>query len=362
MPSLRVGTTLAYLAILAYCLSFLAFSCCAALSHNHYTGGVPSQPQNNILDQVLTGNNNNNQQMVEDTADNILMTEESSESLAPWLDRVRPRCFRRFVQLYSNRGEISMALFSFTLFPHVFKCIFPMKWQSKRIGFHLSEVNEILKDHIDKLIPSSTAEENSEDVCSTGKRVFVPLCGKALDMAYLVTKAQEVVGVEAIQMAVEEFAMEHPDLNVKQMPGTKDGFIRFEGNKIVLLKGDYFTLDDTKAGGKMDAIWDRGSMVAIPVEMREDYVKIIGKLMAPGGKMLLVSLERRGVEEAVKNGPPFSMTEEVVRGLFESQDWVESMTLLQQTDQLETNPEDRERYQGLDHLFESVFLIQAKKG
>ena len=64
----------------------------------------------------------------------------------------------------------------------------------------------------------------------------------------------------------------------------------------------------------------------------------------------------------MKNGPPFSMTEEVVRGLFESQYWVESMTLLQQTDQLETNPEDRERYQGLDHLFESVFLIQAKKG
>ena len=237
-----------------------------------------------------------------------------------------------------------------------------MKWQSKRIGFHLSEINEILKAHIDKLIPSSTEENDEEGACLSGKRVFVPLCGKALDMAYLVTKAKEVVGVEAIQMALEEFAMENPDLNVTQIPGMKDGFIRFEGDKIVLLKGDFFTLDETNAGGRMDAIWDRGSMVAIPVEMREDYVKILGKLMAPGGKMLLVSLERRGEEEAMKNGPPFSMTEEVVRGLFESQDWVESMTMLQQTDQLQTNPEDRERYQGLDQLLESVFLIQARKG
>lgn len=188
----------------------------------------------------------------------------------------------------------------------------------------------------------------------------MPLCGKTIDMAYLVSKAKEVVGVEAIQMALEEFSQEHPDLKVA-MTGTKDGYTRFEGDKILLLKGDYFALDETSFGGRIDAIWDRGSMVAIPVEMREKYVEVLGKVLAPGGRMLLVSLERRGEDEAMKRGPPFSMTEGVVRGLFESQEWVESMTMIQQTDQLETNPEDRLRYEGLDQLLETVFLIKAKE-
>jgi len=106
---LRLGTTLAYLAILACSLSFLSCSCCAAVSHNLNTRS--EHPENNLLDQpnqVLTSNTINNKQMVEDMEDSILtMTEESSESLAPWLDRVRPRCFRQFVTLYSNSGEFS---------------------------------------------------------------------------------------------------------------------------------------------------------------------------------------------------------------------------------------------------------------
>jgi thiopurine S-methyltransferase len=180
-----------------------------------------------------------------------------------------------------------------------------------------------------------------------------------MDMAYLVTKAKDVVGVEAIEIALQEFSQEHPYLNIK-MAGTKDGYTRFEGDKIVLLKGDYFALDDTKIAGRVDAIWDRGSMVAIPLEMREKYVEVIGKLIAPGGRIMLVSLERRGEEEAMKRGPPFSLTEEVVRGLFESQDWVESVTMVQQTDQLETHTQERERYEGLDQLLETAFLIQAR--
>lgn len=216
--------------------------------------------------------------------------------------------------------------------------------------------------------PSTTTtttgtEKNEEGSCSaagTGNRVFVPLCGKAVDMAYLVTKAKEVIGVEAIQIALEDFSTEHPNLNIK-MTDTKDGYVRFEGDQIVLLKGDFFSLDEEKTGGKMDAIWDRASMVAIPVEMREEYVQVMGKLISPGGRILLVTLERRGEEDAMKNGPPFSLPEDIVRGLYENQDWVESMIMIQQTDHFEKHPEDRERFAGLTQLMETVFLIQAKK-
>lgn len=178
-------------------------------------------------------------------------------------------------------------------------------------------------------------------------------------MAYLAPKTKEVIGVEGIQLALEEFADEHPDLKVKQT-STRDGYVRFEGDGITLLKGDYFALDATKIGGKVDAIWDRASMVAIPPSLRENYVDVLGKVITPGGRILLVSLERQGEEEATKRGPPFSMADKVVRGYFERQDWVESMALIQQTDQLEKNPEDRKRYEGLDKLLENVYLITVK--
>jgi hypothetical protein len=46
--------------------------------------------------------------------------------------------------------------------------------------------------------------------------------------------------------------------------------------------------------------------------------------------------------------------------LYEGLDWVESVTLLSQEDQLETTPKDKERYPDLDKLLQLVFLIQAK--
>ena len=74
----------------------------------------------------------------------------------------------------------------------------------------------------------------------------------------------------------------------------------------------------------------------------------------------MVVLERRGSEEAMKKGPPFSIPEDTVRDLYEGLEWVESITVLGQEDQLIRNPEDKERYADLDELLETVYLIQAK--
>lgn len=255
---------------------------------------------------------------VDESSDTVdLVPDEKSKNLAPWEDR----------------------------------------WKNKRIGFHLADVNDVLKDHIEKLLPKKD-EEELEKVC-TNRRVFVPLCGKTVDMPFLVPMADEVVGVEGIRQALEEFAEEQADLKVESK-GIEGGFERFKGEKITLLRGDYFALDDSKTGGKFGVIYDRASIVAIDPELREKYVKIIGKLIAPGGRMLLVVLERRGEEEAMKMGPPHSIPEATARELFEGQEWVKSMTLLQETDQLELKPEDRKRYEGLDKLLEVAYLIQAK--
>lgn len=220
-------------------------------------------------------------------------------------------------------------------------------------------MNHVIQAHVDKLLPENDDNNDDEVNDCSNRRVFVPLCGKTVDMPFLCQIADEVVGVEGIRLALEQFMEEQPDLKV-QCTGTTNGFERFEGDKITLLRGDYFDLDDTKTGGKFGAIYDRASIVAIKPELREDYVQVLRKLICPGGKILLVVLERQGDEEAMKKGPPFSFPDSTTRELFEEKEWVESMTLLEVTDQLERFPEDRKRYEGLDKLLEKVYLIQVK--
>eukprot|EP00980_Cylindrotheca_fusiformis_P024281 scaffold11700_cov169-Cylindrotheca_fusiformis.AAC.3 len=227
-------------------------------------------------------------------------------------------------------------------------------WESKLIGFHLPDVNPVLT----KYAPTLLKDDSSAD-CS-GARVFVPLCGKTVDMAYLTSVAGEVVGVEGIQIALEEFAEEQPDLQIVRAQDKNDGFTRFVGKKITLLKGDFFELTTEHTDGTFDVIYDRASMVAIQPALLSDYVDIMGRLLAKGGKILLVVWDRRGTAEAVKKGPPFSVPEATVRELYEGLDWVESVTVLEQSDTLTEEAKELDIFQGLDQLVETVYHIHAK--
>lgn len=213
----------------------------------------------------------------------------------------------------------------------------------------------MLTKFADKLLMPEGGEE--QDCSAT--RVFVPLCGKTLDMVYLAGRAGDLYGVEGILTALEEFAAEHPELQVEHK-GASNGYERFEGEKITLLKGDYFELSQEHTQGKFDAVYDRGSMVAIVPSLRSDYVKVLGGLLAKGARILLVTYERIGTPKAIAQGPPYSITESGVREIYEGLDWVESVTLLHKEDQLKLFPGVKERSPGLEGLVETAYLIQAK--
>ena len=112
---------------------------------------------------------------------------------------------------------------------------------------------------------------------------------------------------------------------------------RLRGKKLTLLKGDFFALDETATSGRFEAIFDRASMVAIDPSLRKDYVSVLGSLLKPGGKILLVSIERRSGTEEDKAGPPFSLTETNIRELYEGLDWVESVSLLNDSGEQKRN-------------------------
>ena len=159
----------------------------------------------------------------------------------------------------------------------------------------------------------------------------------------------EVVGVDGIQKALDSFASEFAEFDLQ--PADPVGrFDRLVGKKITLLKGDYFELDELVAGGRVDAVFDRASLVAIDPSLRESYINTMGNLIAPGGKILLVTIERKSGTGEYDSGPPFSIPEEEVRRLYEGQPWVDKVTFV---------PGDEGRNKGTA-MVSHFFLIQAK--
>jgi thiopurine S-methyltransferase len=194
------------------------------------------------------------------------------------------------------------------------------QWDTGNVHWHNSDVHAMLEMYLDEKVLDAFP--------AGGARIFVPLCGKTVDMHYMATKRKvsEVVGVDAARQAMEEFSRNHPDLHVRTVGTSPHGpFEQWKGESITLLQGDFFDVDARVVGGAFDAVWDRGSMVAIDPSLRERYVQIMGKvLVKPGGRILLST-----VVHSKGTGPPFSLEESEVRRLYEGQPWVESVELLE---------------------------------
>ena len=129
------------------------------------------------------------------------------------------------------------------------------RWQENQIGFHLDQVNPNLVRHWQVLgIPQNGT-------------VFVPLCGKSLDLVWLREQGYRVLGVECSQLAVESFFREQQlAFEIKQ-----HSFYRiYTSDSITLFNGDFFQLDKALLA-EVDLVYDRASLVALPPEMRQQY-------------------------------------------------------------------------------------------
>jgi len=165
-------------------------------------------------------------------------------------------------------------------------------WNNNEIGFDQKAVNPLLARHFTSLnlLPGSC--------------VFVPLCGKSIDMVWLLKQGYKVVGVELSKAAIEQF---FAVLEVK--PGiTKDqSLTRYSAHNIEILVGDYFKLSE-EIIGPIDVIYDRASLVALPLDMRIDYTQYLMNITATVAQ-LLITLK---YDQSVQDGPPFSISEDEV--------------------------------------------------
>lgn len=175
------------------------------------------------------------------------------------------------------------------------------RWHENHIGFHQDQPTPLLLKHWPTL-----------DV-KPGSRVFIPLAGKTLDMAWFAAQGYRVLGVELSQLAVEQFFSEH-DLT-PQITDTRHGRHYSAGN-IELICGDAFALD-AEALADCHAVFDRAALIALPPDLRRRYVNELHARLPHGTRGLLITLEYPPHE---KEGPPFSVPENEVRDLY-ARDW-----------------------------------------
>lgn len=170
------------------------------------------------------------------------------------------------------------------------------KWASNQIGFHLEDVNPLLIEYWPHTQP------NYED------KVFVPLCGKSEDLVWLASKHGDVQGVELSNIAVRAFFAEH--FYTPMVMPINGQHELFQFDELSIYTGDFFTAPIKP----VDIVYDRASLVALPKDMRAQYVDKIKSLLNPGGRVLLVTLD---YDQSLMSGPPFAVPEAEVRELYQ---------------------------------------------
>lgn len=169
-------------------------------------------------------------------------------------------------------------------------------WQQNRIGFHMPHVHPYLKEFVSEL--------NLE----AGEPILVPLCGKSLDMIYLGQQGFEVLGVELSLQAVEAFFREN---RFDAESSTEGAFRRFCGGPFEILCGDFFELEPGRI--PVRAVYDRGSLVAMPPEMRPRYARHLTELLCAGSRVLLISYD---YDPSQMEGPPFGVSDTEIATLY----------------------------------------------
>ncbi len=172
------------------------------------------------------------------------------------------------------------------------------RWEKNELGFHESEFNTLMVKHFNQLPNTSKS------------RVFIPLCGKSLDMHWLLKQGFKIVGCELSELAVTQFFEE---MKITPTIAHEGSLKHFHYENIDIYAGDIFELSVSKIG-KIDAIYDRGALVALPLEMRIRYCGHIRQI-TENAPQLVLTFE---YDTTLLQGPPFAIFEDDLKLYYQS--------------------------------------------
>lgn len=169
------------------------------------------------------------------------------------------------------------------------------KWSEDKIGFHQDTANKRLQKYWANL------------GLSEGAPVFVPLCGKSLDILWLHQSGHPVLGVELSEKAVKSFFEENA---LSYDRREEQSFIVYSGTDqaqgIDLMVGDFFAVTSEHLA-HCHAFYDRAAMIALGEELRARYTRHLAQSMATGTKGLLLTI---AYDQSRMEGPPFSVSDQ----------------------------------------------------
>ncbi|MBL4607481.1 MAG: thiopurine S-methyltransferase [Pseudomonadales bacterium] len=208
-------------------------------------------------------------------------------------------------------------------------------WETQEIGFHMPEVNPVLLEFWSQLaIPS-------------GEKVLVPLCGKSLDLKWLMEQGQHVVGVELSKLAVEAFFSEQ---SISPQVESKNGLQLYTSDQLALWCGNIFSFPESELES-IQAVYDRGALVALPFGMRKSYMEKLLNGLSGSESWLLVTFE---YDESLMQGPPFSIPKSEVQQYFEGYE----VCLVDKKEMIHSVPKAKKL--GLSSIVQCVYVIAQK--
>jgi thiopurine S-methyltransferase len=208
------------------------------------------------------------------------------------------------------------------------------RWTLNEIGFHQADVHPLLVQYWPQFV-------------KTSEQVFVPLCGKSLDMLWLRQQGHSILGIELSPIAVSSFFAENglvPTIH------QRDTVEFYSHNGIEIACGDFFNLQKSHME-QVSVVYDRAALIALPEALQTRYANHLLAILPHRPPIFLITLEYNPSEMA---GPPFSTTSQTVEKLFGQ---TYQITLLSENDVLDDNIGLKNR--GLSRLIEKVYWLSS---
>ena len=187
--------------------------------------------------------------------------------------------------------------------------------------FHFRGVHPSLKTYIGELT-------GSKEKC----RIFVPLCGKSLDMVWLADKGHSVVGVEISQTGITDFFEENSlEYTVEEtcvaMAPHGVHVYRAKTKDITIFHCSIFQFCTEVAGGKFDGVWGRGTLTAMSFSGEEDmrkYVDVVSSLLSENGRWMVETFDYEDSKREEVDGHTF-VSDKMFHSLFDDKFIVRSL-------------------------------------
>ena len=180
------------------------------------------------------------------------------------------------------------------------------RWENREIGFNQVTENAFMVKYFNNLNLKSES------------RVLVPLCGKTIDISWLLAEGYGVTGIELSETAVIEL---FDELDLVPSVSEVGELTLYTADKLHVFVGDIFKVNSEMLG-TIDAIYDRAALVALTTGLRVEYTMHLREL-TDNAPQLLLCFE---YDQSLMNRTPYSVEESEVKKHYEAHYELELLT------------------------------------